>query len=114
MRIQWLTFPGCPHAPEARLALEQAISRSGLAVRIEEVDTTSPHTPEGLRSWSSPTILVEGRDVGGEIASPGEGCRLYRHEDGALRGAPQASVLDGALEAARAAGSRPRAIQRNA
>ena len=97
MRIQLLTFPGCPHALEALKALEQAISRAGLAERVEEVDTTSPLTPPGLRDWSSPTILVDGRDVGGEIAPTGGGCRLYAHENGELRGAPQAHVLDAAL-----------------
>jgi hypothetical protein len=100
MRIQLLTFPGCPHAHEARLALGLAISRAGLAARIEELDTTSPLTPPGLRLWSSPTILVEGRDVGGEIAPLVGGCRLYLHEDGELRGAPQARVLDTALRRA--------------
>ena len=100
MRIQLLTFPGCPHAHGARQALEEAIVRAGLRVRIEEVDTTSPLTPAGLRLWSSPTILVDGRDVGGEIAPLGGGCRLYRHDDGELRGAPQAHLLDTALRRA--------------
>lgn len=97
MRIQLLTFPGCPNAHEARQALEQAITRSGLAARIEEVNTTSPRTPPALRRWSSPTILVDGRDVGGEIAPTGGGCRLYLHRDGQLLGAPEAHVLDAAL-----------------
>ena len=100
MTIQLLTFPGCPHAHDARQALEQAIARNRLAERIEEVDTTSPGTPQALRGWSSPTILVDGRDVGGEIAPSGGGCRLYRHEDGELRGAPEESVLDAALRRA--------------
>ena len=97
MRIQLLTFPGCPHAHEAREALEQAILRNGLAVPIEDVDMTSRRTPAALRGWSSPTILVDGRDVGGEIAPTGGGCRLYPHENGELRGAPEAHVLDAAL-----------------
>ena len=100
MRIQLLTFPGCPHAHAARQALEQAIARAGLSERVEEVDTTSPLTPPALRHWSSPTVLVNGRDVGGEIAPLGGGCRLYRHDDGELRGAPQAHDLDAALRRA--------------
>ncbi len=100
MRIQLLTFPSCPHAQGAREALEQAIARLRLATPIEEVDTTSPLTPPALRHWSSPTILVDGRDVGGEIAPLGGGCRLYRHDDGELRGAPEAHLLDAALRRA--------------
>ena len=99
MRVQLLTFPGCPHAHAARRALEQAVLRTGRLVRIEEVDTTSPLTPVGLRGWGSPTIFVDGRDVAGEIAPLG-GCRLYLHDDGELRGAPPAQLLDRALERA--------------
>lgn len=97
MRIQLLTFPDCPHAYEARKALEQAIVKAGLAIMIEEVDTTSPSTPRILRGWGSPTILVNGRDAGGDVAPLGGGCRLYRQATGELTGTPPAAALDAAL-----------------
>jgi len=77
--------------------LRLALSKAGLGVAIEEVDTGSSETPEALRGWGSPTILIDGRDVGGE-APAGAGCRLYRGEDGEARGAPSAALLQAALE----------------
>jgi hypothetical protein len=77
--------------------LRSVLALSGTPVDIEEVDTTSPETPEPLRTWGSPTILIDGRDVGGEESPRGAGCRLYRDEEGRHRGTPSESLLRSAL-----------------
>ena len=97
MKIQLLAFPGCPNAKAAREALASALAASRIDERIEEVDTTSADTPESLRSWGSPTILIDGRDVGGLEAPTGAGCRLYRDEEGIIRGTPDESLVRSAL-----------------
>ena len=96
MKVQLLTFPGCPNAGAARDVLRLALESSGIRAIVEEVDTTAPDAPEELRGWGSPTILVNGRDVVNE--SPGgASCRLYRDAEGITRGTPDESVVRSAL-----------------
>lgn len=78
MQIQLLYFPGCPNVNVARVAVARSLASLGLRCRIEEVDATAEGTPEELRRWGSPTILVDGSDVAGEETPTGAACRLYR------------------------------------
>jgi mercuric ion transport protein len=95
VKIQLLTFPGCPNAAAARELIQKVLSSSGIRASLEEVNTTAPEAPEHLRGWGSPTILIDGVDIEG-LHSPGTAsCRVYRDSDGALRGIPsEATVLD--------------------
>jgi hypothetical protein len=101
MRVQLLTFPGCPSAEPARDVLRRALAEMGLPDGFEEVDVSRPETPEALRGWGSPTILVDGRDVAGAAPSAGAACRLYTPGAGEGRGAPALSLVLQALHAAR-------------
>lgn len=74
--IQFLAFEGCPLADAAREALEQALRTVGL--QYDEVDLLDPKTPDDLRGWGSPTILINGRDVTGAPKGNSIGCRVYR------------------------------------
>jgi hypothetical protein len=93
MRIQLITFTGCPNTSGAREALTRVLARAGIADVIEEVDTSDPRTPEALRDWGSPTVLIDGVDVGGLDAPSGPGCRLYVQARGASRGIPPESLI---------------------
>lgn len=100
MKVQLLSFPGCPNAVAAREALLRALVATGLPDRIEEVDVTAPGTPEPLRVWGSPTILVDGQDVAG--AEPtGPSCRLYDGAADGRRGVPPEQQIRRALEDAK-------------
>ena len=105
MKIQLLTFPGCPNADSAREALRRVLIASGLRPRFEEVDVSASNTPERLRAWGSPTILVGGRDLAG-AAPTGPGCRLYDGTPEGMRGVPPDALIRAALDDAR--GRRPR------
>ena len=67
------------HAVLRREALDEAIAESGVA-GYEEIDILDPDTPEDLRGWGSPTILVNGADVTGNAKGEGAGCRIYTTE----------------------------------
>ena len=79
IRVQFLAFDGCPLAEAARKELDAAVSEAGLA-GYEEIDILDPETPENLRGWGSPTILVNGADVTGNTKGEGVGCRIYATE----------------------------------
>jgi len=76
MKAQLVTFPGCPNIDAAREVLTKALEEAGLPVAIEDIDATSDDCPEELRAWGSPTILIDGRDVGGEAGPMGTSCRI--------------------------------------
>lgn len=75
-KIQFLAFDGCPLADDAKRALDDAIERLGLG-SYEVIDLLDPKTPESLKNWGSPTILVNGRDVAGSTPGDSMGCRVY-------------------------------------
>lgn len=102
MKVQLLYFPGCPNADGARAALRRSLDALRLRVAIEEIDVTAAGAPPGLRDWGSPTILIDGVDVGGEREPTGASCRLYAvGADPESRGVPGDALIRAALERAR-------------
>lgn len=84
----------CPNLPAARGALRKALEHEGLELQWVEYDRAAPGTPALLLRFGSPTILVEGVDVGGEAghAAAAASCRVYRGERG-LSGVPSAESI---------------------
>ena len=80
LTVQFLAFDGCPLADAARANLEQALTDCGIS-GYRAVDLLDPATPEDLKGWGSPTILVNGMDVGGQDKGNGVGCRIYPGAD---------------------------------
>ena len=76
MKVQLISFSGCPNVENARRALRQALASLALEETFEEVDSAAHDTPDELKSWGSPTILVDGVDVAGGSPS-GRSCRTY-------------------------------------
>ena len=97
MRVQLLTFHGCPNGAAAREVLRRVLKSYGIRAPIEEVNTTAPETPEHLKVWGSPTILINGADIEGQGAPSSASCRLYRDEAGRLRGVPPEATILGAI-----------------
>ena len=79
IRIQLLTFAGCPLAEAAKVELQAALAELG-TVDYTEIDILDPATPEALRGWGSPTILVDGSDITGQPKGDDVGCRVYPGE----------------------------------
>jgi len=87
-RIQFLAFNGCPLAEPARKALDEAMGSLNLS-GYEVIDILDPETPEELKKWGSPTILVNGQDVTGGEQGDSIGCRVYSGPDRV----PEASAI---------------------
>ena len=82
----------CPNVKAARANLMRAFSRAGISARWKEHQIGSADAPAHVRGFGSPTILVEGLDVGGLTAGAENCCRVY--ESG---GAPGVEVIAEAL-----------------
>ena len=93
LKVQFLSFAGCPLERQARTELEKALAECGLD-RYENVDIMAEQTVEELKSWGSPTILVNGKDVTGHQGGDGVGCRVY----GGDLGVPDAQTIVDFLE----------------
>ena len=77
MKIQFLSFEGCPLSDAARDQLDQALNACDFNEKYEVIDIMDPDTSEDLRSWGSPTILINGLDVTGFPKGDSVGCRIY-------------------------------------
>ena len=101
MRIELIYSPDCPHVEPARRNLKEALLRARIHANYSEWSLGDADAPSYVHGYGSPTILVDGKDIGGEL--PGNCCRLY---DGS--GAPPVESL------IRAFASSPRAWFHNA
>lgn len=90
----------CPNVPGAREVLLKAFVRAGLRPVWNEWDRKSPESAAYVRRYGSPTILVNGRDVGdADISGGADSCRIYDHGDDGVRGCPPVQAVATALVA---------------
>lgn len=76
MRIELVYFDGCPHVAAARARLRAVLASLGSSAAWTEWETGDASTPEGVRGYSSPTVLVDGVDVEGKAPTSGAGCAV--------------------------------------
>ncbi len=92
-RVELVYFSDCPNVDATREAVRAALITEGLPNKWREWNRDDPATPEALRGYGSPTVLVNGADI-----LPTEGgnasCRVY------AGGAPEVAVLRAALRQA--------------
>jgi hypothetical protein len=91
--VELIYEASCPNVGEARAELLRAFSLAKARARWTEWDVTDPKSPERVRKFGSPTILVDGRDVSGEVELAGAACRVYAGG----RGSPSATTIAAAL-----------------
>ncbi|MFI1572664.1 alkylmercury lyase family protein [Streptomyces anulatus] len=98
MRITVLTVPDCPNGPVAQERITTALN--GRAAEVELVEVTEQAEAERAGMTGSPTVLFDGVDPFGTVgAAPSVSCRIYRHADGEVDGAPSVDELRKALTA---------------
>ena len=66
----------CPSVPEARAHLLSAFVQAGLTPKWSEYQIGDADVPEHARGYGSPTVLIDGRDVSGAVASAEMSCRV--------------------------------------
>ncbi len=76
--IDFVFFDGCPNADDARRNLREALQSAGGDVGWTEWDLQANSTPQHLRRYGSPTILIDGRDITGE--GPGNAAMACRSD----------------------------------
>ena len=85
MKIEILTFEGCPNAHAARELVERVVADVGSDAAVAYVDVPDPEAAARRRFLGSPTIRVDGRDIEPGAEERTEyvlACRVYRTERG--------------------------------
>lgn len=101
-KVELIYEKSCPNVKAARQMLLLAFMKLGLTPHWQEWEVEDLATPEHLRIYGSPTILVDGEDAGGLFPNESTNCcRLYPDQDGVLRGTPSVEQIVSALLRAR-------------
>lgn len=104
IKVDLIYDADCPAWRAARRNLTQAMFRTKLSPCWSEWERSSPATPQSIRAFGSPTILVSGRDVAGIEAAGAASCRIYQSRAGHLAAVPSVELIAEALAAAAANG----------
>jgi len=97
-RVELVYDGDCPNVADARAQLLRAFAKTKMEPRWKEWQGDATDSPEHVRGYGSPTILVDGRDVAAAERNGGASCRLYEQPDGAVRGVPSVDMIATALE----------------
>jgi mercuric ion transport protein len=98
MKIELIYDADCPNVTQARALLIKAFTRTGISAHWLEWERASPESPEYARTFGSPTILIDGKDVAETGAVSGSGaCRVYSDSAGRLSGIPPLDTVSSAL-----------------
>ena len=97
MIIELVYDVDCPNVEAARDAIREALRTLGARETWTEWNRASPTTPEHLRRFGSPTVLVNSRDVVGDSGADGNSCRVYADVSGRLDRAPSPRLIIAAV-----------------
>ena len=95
MRIELLFFEGCPHVPQTRERLRALLVEAQLPPTWTEHDLRASSSPDWVRAYGSPTVLVDGNDVAAGAPSAALSCRVYANSD--VKGVPAVDDIRAAL-----------------
>ncbi len=102
MRIEILTFDGCPNAKLTIERVENALRSAGVNAEVSQLEVDTPELARKMRFLGSPTVRINGLDVvdGDELdRSYGLMCRTYRSGEN-VDGAPSIDVITQAIRRA--------------
>ncbi len=91
----------CQNIKAARRQLLQALAEADITPRWQEWEVSTPEAPAHVHGYGSPTILVNGRDVSGDMAEGDDYCcRVYFHDERTNKGVPAVADIVHALKSA--------------
>ncbi len=96
-KVELIFDSDCPNVEPARQQLREAFSVLGLTPQWTEWLRMDPTSPDYVRQYGSPTILIDGKDIAGSESQGAESCRIYQNPDGSLRGVPSVEAITSAL-----------------
>ncbi len=99
MRIEILTFEGCPNAEAAHGLVLDAVAMEAVEAHIEVIDVATAEFAKRVHFLGSPSVRIDGEDVEPEAndrVDYGLMCRTYRDANGSS-GTPSLAMILAAL-----------------
>jgi len=107
MQIELVYEKTCPNIEAARRQLLKAFTEAGMTPRWQEWEVSGPDAPQHVHGYGSPTILVNGQDVSGDMPDGDDYCcRVYSHDEHTNKGVPALLDIVKALKSAQQASSK--------
>lgn len=101
MQVELVYEKTCPNIDAARSQLSRAFAEVGITPRWQEWEVSTPQAPAHVHGYGSPTILVNGQDISGNvIAGDDYCCRVYSYEEHRNRRVPAVADIVRALRSA--------------
>lgn len=99
MRVEFIFDKDCPNVEATRSNLKKAFIRLSIKPNWQEWDRASGDSPPYVKSYGSPTILINGNDIlEGETKSGANSCRIYRDSKGVIVGVPTEELITRSLK----------------
>ena len=96
-RIELVYDSECPNVGRARTAIRDALTAIGAPIVWREWDRNDSNIPTALCGLGSPSVLVNGKDVGCDGGSMAQAnansCRIYVDGCGCICGAPSVQLI---------------------
>ncbi|MCO6414007.1 MAG: hypothetical protein J5I92_14795 [Thiogranum sp.] len=98
MQIELVYEKTCPNIEAARTQLLRACAEAGISPHWQEWEVSNPEAPAHAHGYGSPTILVNGNDVSGDMIEGDDYCcRVYSHGELTNKGVPAVADIVRAL-----------------
>jgi len=97
MTVEVVYDSDCPNIQATRENLLRAFREAHVPAKWTEWDRASAETPARVRSFGSPTVLIDGRDVADQEPTGASCCRLYPSVNGSPTGAPSPDLIHRAI-----------------
>lgn len=97
-KVELIYDQDCPNVTAARANLMKALTRANLTAKWQEWDRKSSDSPHYVRRYGSPSILIDGVDVGGsEPGTENASCRVYLDSTEPNKHVPSVEMIVGTL-----------------
>ena len=101
LRVELVFDVTCPNVARARAMIRMALLAVGAPTTWQEWDRAGADTPDAFRRLGSPTVLVNGADLGCDESDPptadAMSCRVYVDSEGCVSGAPSSELIVAAI-----------------
>jgi hypothetical protein len=98
IRVELIYDSDCPNVVGTRENLVRAFAQAAIAARWKEWERSNPQTPEYVRRFGSPAILINGQDIGDFNGDSVPSCRLYGMGAVSSSGIPPVALIEKALK----------------
>lgn len=97
MNVELIYDADCPNVAATRSVLIKAFAKTGASACWREWERSAPESPEYVRRFGSPTILVDGEDVVPDGKYDAASCRIYADSAGQIIRTPPFDTICAAL-----------------